>query len=142
MSNSRRAGNRGVSECRVFDFVGKVRSPVKANGVPLERRGTSDGHIHGSMGIGSNNDSIFGVIDSINDGKSKAGHDNLQQSNVTWTHSFNEKGTFLTTTEAYYIYQSHALVGGIVNNGPPHSWLEGVGPGAPHCGQRSGDRNR
>src|SRR6266404_6298918 len=43
----------------------------------------------------------------------------------------NEKGTFLTTTEAYYIYQSHALIGGTVNFGPPHAWFEGVGPGAP-----------
>lgn len=31
----------------------------------------------------SNNDSIFGGIDSINNGKFKGGHDNLQQSNVT-----------------------------------------------------------
>jgi hypothetical protein len=78
-----------------------------------------------------NNDSIYGGIDSINNGKFKAFHDNLQQSNITWTHRFNEKGTFLTTTEAYYIYQSHALIGGTVNFGPPHAWFEGVGPGAP-----------
>ena len=71
----------------------------------------------------SNNDSIFGGIDSINNGKFKTGHDNLQQSNVTWTHRFSEKGTFFTTTEAYYIYQSHALVGGTVNFGPPHRSL-------------------
>jgi Putative beta-barrel porin-2, OmpL-like. bbp2 len=77
-----------------------------------------------------NNDSIYGGIDSINNGKFKAGHDNLQQSNVTWTHRFNDNGTFFTTTEAYYIYQSQALVGGTVNNGPPHTWFEGVGPGA------------
>jgi hypothetical protein len=82
----------------------------------------------------SNNDSIYGGIDSINNGKFKAGHDNLQQSNITWTHRFNESGTFLTTTEAYYIYQSHALVGGTVNNGPPHAWFEGVGPGTPIAG--------
>jgi hypothetical protein len=79
----------------------------------------------------SNNDSIYGGIDSINNGKFKDFHDNLQQSNMTWTHRFNEKGTFLTTTEAYYIYQSHALIGGTVNFGPPHAWFEGVGPGAP-----------
>jgi hypothetical protein len=79
----------------------------------------------------SNNDSIYGGIDSVNNGNFKGGHDNLQQSNVTWTHRFNEAGTFLTSTEAYYIYQFNALVGGTVNNGPPHSWFEGVGPGAP-----------
>jgi hypothetical protein len=82
----------------------------------------------------SNNDSIFGGIDSINNGKFKGFHDNLQQSNVTWTHRFNEAGTFLTTTEAYYIYQSHALIGGTVNFGPPHTWFAGVGAGAPIAG--------
>jgi hypothetical protein len=54
----------------------------------------------------SNYDSLFGGIDSINNGKFKGGHDNLQQFNLTGTHRFNETGTFLTTTEAYYIYQS------------------------------------
>jgi hypothetical protein len=78
----------------------------------------------------SNNDSIYGGIDSVNNGNFKGGHDNLQQSNVTWTHRFNEAGTLLTSTEAYYIYQFNALVGGTVNNGPPHSWFEAVGPGA------------
>jgi hypothetical protein len=51
-----------------------------------------------------------------------------------WTHRFNATGTFLTTTAAYYIYQSGALVGGTVNNGPQHSWFEGVGPGVPIAG--------
>ena len=78
----------------------------------------------------SNNDSLFGGIDSINNGRFKAGHDNLQQSNLTWTHRFNNKGTVLTTTEAYYIYQSHALVGGTVNNGPPEPWFALTGPGS------------
>lgn len=78
----------------------------------------------------SNNDSVYVGIDSINDGRFRAGHDNLQQDNLTWTHRFTEKGTFFTSTEAYYIYQSGALVGGTVNNGPPRPWFEGVGPGA------------
>lgn len=82
----------------------------------------------------SNNDSLWGGIDSLNGGKFKAGHDNLQQFNLTWTHRFNESGTLLTTTETYYIFQTHALVGGTVNNGPPHSWFEAVGPGAPILG--------
>ena len=82
----------------------------------------------------SNNDSLYGGIDSINNGKFKDGHDNLQQSNLTWTHRFNETGTFLTSTEVYYLYQSHALVGGTVNNGPGHAWFEGVGPGSPIAG--------
>ncbi|HEU0177160.1 MAG TPA: outer membrane beta-barrel protein, partial [Blastocatellia bacterium] len=79
----------------------------------------------------SNNDSIYGGINSINNGRFKGFHDNLQQSNITWSHRFNEKGTFVTMTETYYIYQSHALVGGTVNFGPPRSWFRLTGPGAP-----------
>ena len=79
----------------------------------------------------SNDDSLYGGIDSINNGKFKADHDNLQQSNLTWTHRFNKKGTILTTTEAYYIYQSHSLVGGTVNNGPPKPWFALAGAGPP-----------
>ena len=71
-----------------------------------------------------NNDSLYGGIDSINNGHFKGGHDNLQQFNLTWTHRFNERGTFVTSTEVYYIYQTHALLGGTVNNGPPRSWFE------------------
>ena len=78
----------------------------------------------------SNNDSIYGGIDSLNGGRFKAGHDNLQQSNLTWTHRFNPRGTFLTTTEAYYIFQSGALAGGTVNNGPPRPFFTGTGAGA------------
>ena len=78
----------------------------------------------------ANNDSLWGGIDSLNGGKFKDGHDNLQQFNLTWTHRFNEAGTLLTSTEAYYIFQTHALIGGTVNNGPPHSWFQNVGPGA------------
>jgi hypothetical protein len=77
----------------------------------------------------SNNDSIYGGINSINNGRFKGFHDNLQQSNITWTHRFNEKGTFVTMTEAYYIWQNRALVGGTVNFGPPRSWFRLTGPG-------------
>ena len=79
----------------------------------------------------SNNDSLYGGIDSLNGGSFKDGHDNLQQFNLTWTHRFNQQGTFLTSTEAYYLFQTHALVGGTVNNGPPHTWFTNVGAGAP-----------
>ncbi len=79
----------------------------------------------------SNNDSLYGGIDSINNAQFKGFHDNLQQSNLTWTHRFNQRGTFVTSTEVYYIYQSNALVGGTVNFGPPRSWFELTGPGAP-----------
>ncbi|HYW73091.1 MAG TPA: outer membrane beta-barrel protein [Pyrinomonadaceae bacterium] len=79
----------------------------------------------------SNNDTIYGGINSINNGRFKGFHDNLQQQNITWTHRFNEKGTFVTATEAYYIWQNRALVGGTVNFGPPRSWFRLTGPGAP-----------
>jgi Putative beta-barrel porin-2, OmpL-like. bbp2 len=69
----------------------------------------------------SNNDSLWGGIDSLNGGKFKDGHD-------------NQTGTLLTSTETYYIFQTHALVGGTVNNGPPHSWFQNVGLGAPILG--------
>jgi hypothetical protein len=82
----------------------------------------------------NNNDSLWGGIDSINTGRFKAGHDNLQQDNLTWTHRFNKKGTFFTSTEAYYIYQSGALVGGTVNNGPARTFFTGTGAGAPITG--------
>jgi len=49
---------------------------------------------------------------------------------VTWTHRFNKQGTFLTSAETYYVFQTHALVGGTVNNGPPHTWFANVGAGA------------
>jgi hypothetical protein len=79
----------------------------------------------------SNNDSLWGGIDAINNGRFKAGHDDLQQDNLTWTHRFNQSGTILTSTEGYYIYQSGALVGGTVNNGPPRPFDTSTGPGAP-----------
>lgn len=79
----------------------------------------------------SNNDSLFGGIDAINNGHFKGNHDNLQQSNLTWTHRFNKSGTIVTSTEVYYIYQSHALKGGTVNFGPPRSWFLLTGPGEP-----------
>jgi len=82
----------------------------------------------------SNNDSLWGGIDSLNGGRFRGGHDNLQQFNLTWTHRFNERGTFLTSTETYYEFQTHALVGGTVNDGAPRSFFQGVGPGAPISG--------
>jgi hypothetical protein len=60
----------------------------------------------------SNNDSLYGGIDSVNNGNFKGGHDNLQRSNATWTHQFSEAGTFPTSTEGYSVYPFHAMVGG------------------------------
>jgi hypothetical protein len=57
-------------------------------------------------------------------------HDNLQQMNLTWSHRFNKKGTIVTMTEGYFLWQYNALVGGTVNNGPPHTYAGLTGPGA------------
>lgn len=57
-------------------------------------------------------------------------HDNLQQLNLTWQHRFNKKGTIVTMTEAYFLYQWNALMGGTVNNGPARTYNQLTGPGA------------
>ncbi len=79
----------------------------------------------------SNNDSIYGGVANLNNGKFKGDFDNTQQFNVTWSHRFNEKGTIVTMTEAWYGYQKDALVGGSVITGPPRRFFTNVGAGAP-----------
>ena len=78
----------------------------------------------------SNFDSLYGGIASLNNGKFKGNFDNSNQFNVTWSHKFNKKGTILTMTEAYYLYQRDALVGGSVITGPPRPFFTNVGAGA------------
>ena len=75
----------------------------------------------------SNRDSLLFGINSINKGgKFKTfvasggvlyGHDDLQQSNITWTHVFNPG--FQNQFETYYLYSYDAYAGGSINNGPP-----------------------
>jgi hypothetical protein len=60
------------------------------------------------------------------------GHDNLQQSNATWTHVFNSG--FQNQLEFYYLYEYNAYVGGTINNynvatGGPLYLGAGGGPG-------------
>ena len=73
----------------------------------------------------TNNDSLWGGVNSLNNGKFKDNHDDLQQYNLTWTHRFNEG--FLTATELYYIYQFDAALGGTCNFGPIKSFGDGGG---------------
>ena len=75
-----------------------------------------------------NNDSLWGGIDSINGGKFKGNHTNLQQFNLTWSHRFTD--TFFTETEGYYIYQLDAAKGGTCSFGPIKSFGGGGGCGA------------
>lgn len=77
---------------------------------------------------GSNNDSLWGGMDSFNGGKFKGDHDNLQEFNLTWTHRFNP--SFFTATETYYMYQYDSPLGGTCNFGPVASYGGGGGCGA------------
>jgi hypothetical protein len=77
----------------------------------------------------NNNNSLYGGINSLGSGNYNHEHDDLQMVVLTWGHKFNE--TFHMMTEAYYMWQYHALMGGTVIEGPAHSFLEGVGPGVP-----------
>lgn len=80
-----------------------------------------------------NNNSLWGGIDSINDGDFKASHDNLQEFNVTWTHRFTPG--IHTATEGYYLYQYDAVKGGTCNFGPIRYFGGGGGCGAPIPGK-------
>ena len=102
----------------------------------------------------SGSDSFYGGVNSFNNGAFRLGkeirraqelaaangtaapripgHDNLQQYNITWSHRFNRRVHM--ATEGYFIWQRNALVGGTVNNGPPHKFLAGTGAGAPITG--------
>jgi hypothetical protein len=77
----------------------------------------------------SNRDSLLFGVNSINLGGAKYGkmitytqngvlygHDDLQQSNITWTHVFNPG--FQNEFETYYLYEYDAYQGGTINNGP------------------------
>ena len=74
-----------------------------------------------------NNNSLYGGINSLGNGNYTQQHDNLQMLVMTWGHKFNE--TFHMMTEAYYMWENHALTGGSVINGPAQPFFTGVGPG-------------
>ena len=73
----------------------------------------------------SNNDAFYTCLNNINDGKfryfyadgHKAGHDNFNYIVTTWEHRFSQK--VHTKTEAYYMWQFDAVVGGTPSLGPP-----------------------
>ncbi len=74
-----------------------------------------------------NNDSLWGGITSLNNGKFRANRDNLQEFNLTWTHRFTEK--FFSSTEVTYLYQYDAAKGGSCNFAPVRSFGGGGGCG-------------
>ena len=83
----------------------------------------------------SNNDAFYTCLNNINDGKfryfmadgRKSGHDNFNYIVTTWEHRFSDK--IHTKTEAYYMWQFDAVVGGTPSLGPPMSFGGGGGLG-------------
>lgn len=83
-----------------------------------------------------NKDSIYLVLNSINSAKFKhfklhgqpAGHDNFNYVVGTWQHKFNDD--INTKTEAYFMWQRDAVVGGTPSIGPVRSFGGGGGIGA------------
>ena len=83
----------------------------------------------------SNNDAFYTCLNNINNGKfryffadgRKAGHDNFNYIVTTWEHRFSQK--VHTKTEAYYMWQFDAVVGGTPSLGAPQSFGGGGGLG-------------
>ena len=75
----------------------------------------------------NNNNSLYGGINAIGIGQYASQHDNLQVAVATWGHRFSK--TVNTMTEAYYMWEHNALLGGTVINGPPHRFYPDTGPG-------------
>ena len=83
----------------------------------------------------SNNDAFYTCLNNINNGKFRylwadghqAGHDNFNYIVSTWEHRFSQ--TVHTKTEAYYMWQFDAVVGGTPSLGPPMSFGGGGGIG-------------
>jgi hypothetical protein len=82
-----------------------------------------------------NNDSVYLVLNDINGAKFRhfeedgqpAGHDNFNYPVVTWQHKFNE--VVHTKTEAYFMWQRDAELGGTPSLGPLESFGGGGGDG-------------
>jgi hypothetical protein len=83
----------------------------------------------------SNNDSVYTVLNSINNAHfryffahgQRAGHDNFNYIVSTWQHRFSRK--IHTKTEAYYMWQIDAVRGGTPSLGPVMSFGGGGGLG-------------
>ncbi|HET6323455.1 MAG TPA: outer membrane beta-barrel protein [Planctomycetaceae bacterium] len=85
-----------------------------------------------------NRDSIYTCLNNINTAKFRTfeeygelvGHDNFNYIVSTWTHKFTQSGSIHTNTEAYYMWQFDAHVGG-TSIAAPANELGGGGLGAP-----------
>jgi len=74
-----------------------------------------------------NKESVYGGLAALGSGQFKDGHDNLQQFVFVWGHQFNK--TFHMMTEAYYMWQFNAALGGTAIYGPAQ-YGQGGGEGA------------
>ena len=81
------------------------------------------------LGITDNKNAIYGGIKAFGNSDYTRQHDDLPVLVTTWGIKFNE--TLHMMTEAYYIWEYHALTGGTEVNGPPQPFFTGVGPGVP-----------
>jgi Putative beta-barrel porin-2, OmpL-like. bbp2 len=83
-----------------------------------------------------NNDAFYGWYNAINDAKfrrfeqygQQLGHDNFNYIVGTYEHRFSKQ--LVTKTEAYYMYQFDAVVGGTPSAGPTKPYGGGGGIGA------------
>ena len=83
-----------------------------------------------------NNDSVYLVLNSINNAKFRRfrmygqdlGHDNFNYVVGTWQHKFSDN--LHTKTEGYFMWQRDAVVGGTPSAGPVESFGGGGGLGA------------
>jgi hypothetical protein len=83
-----------------------------------------------------NNDAFYGWFNAINDAKFRrfqdqgqpAGHDNFNYVVGTYEHRFSKR--LVTKTEAYFMYQYDAVVGGTPSLGPTKPYGGGGGIGA------------
>jgi hypothetical protein len=84
----------------------------------------------------SNNDAFYGWLNAINSAEFRRfeqygqpmGHDNFNYIVGTWEHRFNPG--LITKTEAYFMWQRNAVVGGTPSAGPLESFGGGGGIGA------------
>ncbi len=86
-----------------------------------------NGHLMVRWVSDDNKDSFWGGINMLGEGKWEDFHDNLQHIVATWTHKFNDEVHM--STEAYYMWQRDAFLGGSVNWGPVRRFGGGGGPG-------------
>ena len=83
----------------------------------------------------NNKDAVYAVLNQIDDGKfshfyyhdQPAGHDNFNYFVATWEHVFNKD--FHTKTEAYYMWERNAELGGTPSLGPIEPYGSGGGDG-------------